>query len=1146
MKYADYITMQDFLPVYDMAEEQAGSWNGFIPTKQFCELLQKTLKATTSTTPAQRKSMWVRGTFGTGKSHAASVIKHLLCDNEADTANYRSNIKNDSLRAQLDNIRQGFRLFPIVLKGVEGAYDIPSFTLSLQRATMAALEKAGYTDMVVKSDYDAAQAWIEEHRAYTEDIIAQTEELAVLAPTADKLLERLHQLDSTTYLTFARTLRDSLGVHLTQANISEWLTEVEKEIENKQIANGLIIFWDEFTSVMDTLKSDRINVLQNIAEKSATCNLFLFLISHRAEQQSLDNKGRDISKMSDRFDIVEYKMDELSTYVIMRHAFYIKDGENTQNYQLLRYNLTHSFEQLLNHLSEQGTTEERDRIRALFPLHPYTAFLCSKLSNQIGSANRTVIRFMNDDKYGFKQFINDDNTCYNRQLLTADRLWDFFFEVFEQDPTCHIFTNAYGTHEARVAAMTDGHLRVFKTILLLNALNSKFSKEYDIERLIPNDTNLHYIYAGDSIEPHLDQILDFLDHESIVPRNVFGDFKLQMSTYNPAEVAKAKAKVESDYKTSAQILTYNYDSLTDLKSIFKVELHLIRRCELQVYACEEQEGLLRSRLSKYMNSAPNDLHIVLFTALTKESRDAMEERVKTMAHDFRNAILILPEETLTMENYQKLLTMMANMQVAQSHANQDAAQEYSETAKAYIGKWVGRLINGVYDLYFNDQHFSESIIKNLPIFINKKLSPLIFCKGLESVKQIQSAASTYFSTKKAPKLVGSILQAKTREQIRFTGEAVPSRFIFEDEEGNYLIDEQCELKKEVKDSNYWIVEICRKVDQLMAKAQKDYADRFSLSEVLAPLMRPPYGFFSSKANWVALGYALRKHKANLYLPSTSQPVSDEKLTDMVKILFNMWGEGDSSANSKLNLRFGSPEESKLKDQITEIFQLQNYISKDEIKSWENAKWGLREFCTQYAHQPLWTLKYCDKINEEQKKTIDLLLNIMEQETPSPERIKELSHRLEHYIDLFQLVNEQNNYDTGLHNYVNGLDGIEIEPEWWNELLAELNTLPAEVAYRKESDVQNRIWKFYTQKLKGPQPNNDEELYSDTEHADIPTPNVPDTNLNNTSTPSVASVEKAREIVRSTSMPAIFWQKIMLDLLEEFPSNADFIVQHLQD
>lgn len=518
MKYSDYITIQDFMPVYDMKSEGEGAWQSFIPTKQFCSVLNSAINDITTEKKTERKSIWLRGTFGTGKSHASSVIKHLLCDDYEKIENYLSSIEDANLKGKVDNLRKIKRYFPVVLKGVEGAYDIPSFSLSLQKETKRALSEAGYDDIVVKSDFEAADTWVEDHRQYTEDVITKYDELSAIASTPDKVIAKLKADDAETYIQLSNALRDSMDVQLSKVSISEWLEQMEHAIEEQGIADGLIIFWDEFTSVMDTIKSDRINVLQNIAEKSQHCNLFLFLISHRTEQQSSDNRGKDISKMSDRFDIKDYRMDELSTYVIMRHTFRINKGNSTE-YELLKYVRTDKFNELLSYLSENGTEEEEKSISNLFPLHPYTAYLCSKLSNQIGSANRTVIKFMNDKNAGFPKFIEDETACDQKRLLTADWLWDFFYDEFDTDPSCSIFTNTYRTYESQVAAKTDGYLRVFKAILLLNAINSKFDSSADIKRLIPNDTNIKYMFEGDPIEEKIGEILDFLDESNIIPRN---------------------------------------------------------------------------------------------------------------------------------------------------------------------------------------------------------------------------------------------------------------------------------------------------------------------------------------------------------------------------------------------------------------------------------------------------------------------------------------------------------------------------------------------------------------------------------------------------------------------------------------------------
>ena len=93
--------------------------------------------------------------------------------------------------------------------------------------------------------------------------------------------------DIQTYMELEEALYSTVGVTLTSKSVSEWLAEVEKAIEDEAIASGLIIFWDEFTSIMEAIGSDRINVLQNIAEKAQSCNLFLFRLLSRIFRSNL-------------------------------------------------------------------------------------------------------------------------------------------------------------------------------------------------------------------------------------------------------------------------------------------------------------------------------------------------------------------------------------------------------------------------------------------------------------------------------------------------------------------------------------------------------------------------------------------------------------------------------------------------------------------------------------------------------------------------------------------------------------------------------------------------------------------------------------------------------------------------------------------
>ena len=79
-KYNDIITLSKTRTVYNIREEAPSDWKTFIANDQFNKVLDTTIKAVLNNDTEKHKSLWVVGTYGTGKSHAAAVIKHLLCD----------------------------------------------------------------------------------------------------------------------------------------------------------------------------------------------------------------------------------------------------------------------------------------------------------------------------------------------------------------------------------------------------------------------------------------------------------------------------------------------------------------------------------------------------------------------------------------------------------------------------------------------------------------------------------------------------------------------------------------------------------------------------------------------------------------------------------------------------------------------------------------------------------------------------------------------------------------------------------------------------------------------------------------------------------------------------------------------------------
>lgn len=1147
-RYADFIKMQDFLPVYDItAEQSAIAWKSFIPTNQFNDLLQRSLKAITSVEPSKRRSLWVRGTFGTGKSHASAVVKHLLYDDFEAIKDYCETIQDASLREQVKALRRQKHYFPVVIKGVEGAYDVPRFKLSLQRETIAALRKAGYDNIMARSEFQIAISYIEEHPAIIDDVIERDIRLKAIASDSVKLMHKLKNEDIETYMCLDRALSEQ-HIILSANNISDWLVEIEQEIERRKIADGLIIFWDEFTSVMDTIKSDRINVLQNIAEKSQHSNLFLFLISHRVEFDIDAKDNNEKKKMNDRFDTIDYRMDEVSTYRIMSHTF---QPDDTEEFCQIRSGMTNKMVNLMNYLCDSNN-EEKASIKKLFPLHPYTAYLCSRMSDWIGSANRSVIRFMNDDERGgFKAFIEDEYTYEQGILLTADRLWDFFLPSFENDTRCGIYVITYNTYFDRVKEQGSDYLRVFKAILLLNALSVGFDKEGTAKKVVPNVANIRMLYAGDCIvEPNIENILRYLDENAIVNKNVMDEYKIAASSYSPAEMQNAKQEIESEYKLAEKFIQYNLNEYSaiwnkmDCSSGKNPNGLLNRPCDVRICSCENDEFVLRSVLNKSISSFPNKLHVAIFYALTEESRELMRNKLQNFSNTVKNIILILPEEVLGEKARQQFITALTGFKVAKTHYNENEASDNNQQALKHIENWMIRVNNGTYRLYFGNDQYSEGTMNNVYKLINEQISFKIFSHGFEQVPHYRdgSVTDTFFKTGGANALIKQIMEAPNRTKMTsFTSSNKPARYVFEFG-GNNLIDESCQLTDYAENGDSWIAEVCRKVDHCMDYARKQYTDRFSLSEVLEVFIKPPYGFFQTPACYAALTFALRKHREKLFVPSTSQTVSADKMEDMIAELFKNWQEGNSGSNNKLLLRFGSKEEGLLGGLLKEIFALHKVsgVREEDIKNLGMAKWAIQEFCKTISQRPLWAVKYTDDSDETERDAIEKLITVLVQENPTQDKIKAVVPLLDkNKVDLHDLLSNPELYVKGFDRFIS--EKADIKEEWKEELMTQLkHNLPEETAFWTESDVEIQLLKFEKRK-NNPQPTTFSPTPSPVESTIFPSaPTI----VQPTSQQQEDFVRNAKKRVSTIRYENYQWQLFLSNLIDDHPELANYIISKL--
>jgi hypothetical protein len=683
MKYSDFISLQDYFhPVFNLQNEATGYWKQFIPTMQFYSLLGKTIDAVSSNQSANRKSIWVKGTFGTGKSHAGAVVKHLLCNNLSEIADYlEDRILLAELKSRLLHFRKNKHLFPVILKGTEDGkiYNMRSFLLTLERIIKESLRKDGHS-ITVKSDFERAIEYLESTPIDINAIVANEPELRSYAKSKEDIIKKLRVSDTDVYLALEEALaKPQYSVHFTSSDIVKWLSEVEKEIAGHKIADGLLIIWDEFTSVMDTITSGMTNMIQNIAELTENQNIYLYLISHR---NSNAYNSSDVSKMEDRFHIMQYNMEAFTTYRIM--AASIKKLDE-QQYHLLQSDRMDKHSGLISYLTENDNQQSSRDIKDLFPFHPYSAFLCSSIANQIGSANRTVMQFMYDMDNGFLGFLSK-NEPYNKILLTADKLWDYFLDEFTDDSVKYgIVTQTYFDRNKIVAALGLNYEKVFKGILLLNAMRLIVE---NADKIMPSTKNIKYLFEGEDFENSLDEILDYFDKNQIIQRDPSGNFLIAFASLPQNEINTAIKRAESNYSDIIKIIGYdkiqNENSLKNL-----LEDSLLRQPAFAFLSCSEDNLRLRSYIKNAFKE-PYTLNIALLFAMDIAEKQKMAEELKVLSatDDYKNVIFVLFDEVFENNGRQKsrFYYYVATADVARNHNSREQQQVNDKNAKDIINQ----------------------------------------------------------------------------------------------------------------------------------------------------------------------------------------------------------------------------------------------------------------------------------------------------------------------------------------------------------------------------------------------------------------------------------------------------------------------------
>ena len=1023
-KYNDIVTLRSMRPAYNIKNEGPDDWKTFIANDQFNDLLKKTISAVRNNDADSHKAIWVAGTYGSGKSHAGAVLKHLLCDEVKDIVDYVNEEygeeKYNLLRNSILKLRESKRLFPVNLYGQQAIAHEADLSLQVQKEVIRALKNAD-VKLTVQTDFDNYIQHIENEPDLWTMLIANNEVLKSVAPDLKMLKTRLANGDTEVLNRVTMALRNmGINVPIKNSNLKTWIFEVQNELRSLGVYDGLLIIWDEFTDVMRSdLGVPLLKILQEIAEdmmNPENDTYFLFL-SHPSALNSLKEAEREQTR--GRYHYVIYNMEPVSAFRIMSKKFVVVD-KNLYNQRQEFFCSLH--DELLTAFASSSTDPQQTKkdLANLFPVHPSTANLATYFAREAGSSSRSVFEFLACDEV--KAFFDNEDAYADKDTVTPNYLWDYVQEYFESDTARFgAVTERYNSHHLAVEAQGDDYLAVFKGILLLNALNNIANND----SVTPSEENIYNLFEGTPIYNNVGEILDYFNEKSIIQRQPNGNFSILFPALPADEILKIMDELKSTtFMFAEQVINFG-DTAKNFMN--KHLAQVARPLEFLFFSLTSNEYTLLNKIENFAKNATSYSVLIAFmVGKTRQDIFELKDIINKNKQDerFKNICFVLLESPMGEKVYERFIEYQANATCAQRHGLANQQKTYTKSASEMITGWLGEIRGGNVTFCLRDDELTISGTR-LASTINNSIAPAIFTSGPEALEIIRTRSSNTFWRKSSVKAtVDNVLSFHTKEDIiaKCGGPAKHVEYLLQDS-----VDDNLEWKSDIS-SEHPLKKVCDYIQNVFNHTNKNQS--FNLGDKLIGLTLPPFGLFQSYAPMAMVAFAMRKYAGKIF-DLNGKPRTANHLVDDIVEMFKVWESGKTSP--KLNFMFESKEAGSITKNLIKRFKLDRLPGYSDVSSLTDARWAMTHEYSASVGYPLWSLKYVPECSDENRELIDGIIKVItdSESVKNPQLMSKVAEGLKNNIDLGNLLLESaNNFETGFKNYVMGLEYINMtEPEF---------------------------------------------------------------------------------------------------------------------
>ena len=958
-KYSDYIELN---PGYESVvdekteERQENFWKRYIVHEDMVEAVRKVSRALRRDDEEDKKSFWFHGTYGTGKTYSALVLRHLLEDDIPEVEEFFRNRKAlNEVKDKFIGLRKRGKYLVVWKSGGCDAVNTASkLLLEMENAIKLALVKHNYEYTGMNSLIQSIQDRIKDPSNNWEYIFNDDPNFSYLSmtyPSVDVFKDKVIAGDLKA-CEAAKEVIAQKGWGLV-ADIDTFKAWIKDVIEGNNLDNtGIVFIWDEFTEYLKN--SNDMNVLQDISEFCKVTPFYMMFIVHKHSGIATDLSEDRYEHMVARFHHQQFNINKETAYRLIGESIDVKNGmENSWND--IRKDLLSSIQGRIPEYTGLDNIGVDD-IQNLSPIHPMTVSLMSEVAGNFAASQRTLFRFLKDEHeseegVGFIHYINH-NGPDDWKWLTPDQLWDYFFmrpsdmrSFGDEASNCR---RHYDAHQGRLESSPDG-LKILKTAMLLlavtgsrQALMKSGAATRKAKGIKPTVSTLISCFYGqipdNQVRTYLEELekldiiltrKDAIDSWLELPFNRDGNSRNEVDK----EIEKLK-KANTPY-----ILLSSGVFGSELRDQFIPKVKAISN-RIEVETCWGDNSSISLRLPELMKKLqkyPYKFGVLLLVVGDNEQYFKIQETAaKTALEDTSERLIVvvlkkpLDNDTLHQWYENKALT-----QTAAGNNFGGSSSRFDTTAKSIVREWTTSAVTTEMMAYYKEAKAPTIYNNSNFVTIAEKYILSLFTAAPETIIPTITA---YKSGGEKAALAGIEKQDGGNQQVKNIIEKLKPAQIWDiDDPNDYKIDSDNSAAKSVA-----------VLYQFIENQFTNNSGKIDLTDLWNRLQDPPFGYYDTLVCNFLLGFVMRHYKDSDYTwYDGSNPFTLR--ADNLAVMISKMCKGHSSGHY---LSAISATERLFREYTKRLFEMND----DEVANADSARKNVRVKIAK-SGMPFWMVKY---------------------------------------------------------------------------------------------------------------------------------------------------------------------------------------------